>query len=84
MDALGLVAITTTTGDIVIRRAKGAETGKREEKGSMEGRQVLPDEMTIGERNLQRQELRTTGMIGTWSVGLNLGIAVVTTASIRH
>lgn len=65
VDTLGL-AIITTVGDIAIRRATGAGTGtgKQEEKGSVEGRQMAPDGMKKGETVRLRQEVMTTGMTG--------------------
>lgn len=63
VDPRGL-AIIITVGDIAIRIATGAETGKQEEKGSVEGRQMSPDGMTKGETVRLRREVMTTGMTG--------------------
>jgi predicted glycoside hydrolase/deacetylase ChbG (UPF0249 family) len=57
-------ALITTAGDIAITRAKSTGIGDREEKGSVEGRPMLTNEMMAGESVYLHQELTTTGMMG--------------------
>ena len=82
VDALVLATITIT-GDTAMRRPRGADTGKRGEKESMQSRHNLAEEIMLKDNTRQLQEVTTTGMTEERPTGWSLVTEVVTTAVIR-